>query len=355
MKVGIHTGRYGSISQFVKLYIKILKYNKIDHIILDANQYSFWDKVNDLDLFIYRWLHVHDEHQLAKTIIPILENKLGIKCFPNMTTCWHYDDKIRQYLLLKLQGYPIIKSWVFWDRKIAINWVNNEALFPVVFKLKGGASSSNVMLINDQKTAKKAINVMFTQGATSGRLPFASTTRWRDFNVYKEMRSWGARILRRLRKEDSQPYWQLDKNYIYFQKFIPGNDFDTRVTVIGGRAFAFRRMNRRNDFRSSGSGLICYETDKIDKAFIKTALKISKEQNYQSMAYDFLYGKNKEVQFCECSYDYVDTAIFRCPGYWDSNLEWHPGNYWPQFFHLVDALNDSTLKQPEIFPYSQSA
>ena len=117
MKVGIHRGRYGRISRFVELYIKILKHNKIDHIVLDANEKFFWNVVKDLDLFIYRWLHYHDEHQLAKTIIPILEKILGINCFPNMTTCWHYDDKIRQYFLLRLQGIPNNKSWIFWDRK----------------------------------------------------------------------------------------------------------------------------------------------------------------------------------------------------------------------------------------------
>ena len=348
MKVGIHKGRYGRISRFVELYRKILEYNKIDHIILDSNDKIFWNKVNDLNLFIYRWLHHHDEHQLAKTIIPILEKTLGINCFPNMKTCWHYDDKIRQYLLLRLQGYPMIRSWIFWDRKSAFEWANNDATYPVVFKLKNGASSSNVMLVRNIKTAKKVINVMFTEGIISGRLPFFSTTRSKDFNLYKSIRSFGGSFLRRLKGEDSNSYWQIEKNYVYFQEFMPGNEYDTRVTVIGDRAFAFRRMNRKNDFRSSGSGLISYDTDKINTLFLKIAFKISKDQNYQSMAYDFLYGKNREVQFCECSYDYVDTAIFRCPGYWDSNLEWHAGNYWPQFFHLVDALNDPTLKQPEI-------
>jgi hypothetical protein len=66
------------------------------------------------------------------------------------------------------------------------------------------------------------------------------------------------------------------------------------------------------------------------------------------MAYDFLYGINGEVQFCEISYDFVDTAIYSCPGYWDSELNWHEGNYWPQYCQLVDLLSMPTLKQPEM-------
>ena len=33
--------------------------------------------------------------------------------------------------------------------------------------------------------------------------------------------------------------WQRKKNYAMFQRFLPGNEYDTRVTVIGNRAFAF--------------------------------------------------------------------------------------------------------------------
>ena len=53
--------------------------------------------------------------------------------------------------------------------------------------------------------------------------------------------------------------------------------YDTRVTVIGGRAFAFRRFNRDDDFRSSGSGKIDYNMEEIDKRMIKLALKVSKK------------------------------------------------------------------------------
>ena len=39
------------------------------------------------------------------------------------------------------------------------------------------------------------------------------------------------------------------RGYVYFQDFIPDNQFDTRVTVIGNRAFAFIRKVRPGDFR----------------------------------------------------------------------------------------------------------
>jgi len=41
-----------------------------------------------------------------------------------------------------------------------------------------------------------------------------------------------------------------EKNYIYFQDFIPDNNCDIRVIVIGKKAFAIKRMIREDDFRS---------------------------------------------------------------------------------------------------------
>jgi len=69
---------------------------------------------------------------------------------------------------------------------------------------------------------------------------------------------------------------------------------------------------------------------------------------FQSMAYDFLYNKEGTAWFCEISYTYLDTIIYDCPGYWDLNLNWREGHYWPQYFQLMDALNLPDLKQPEM-------
>jgi hypothetical protein len=78
-------------------------------------------------------------------------------------------------------------------------------------------------------------------------------------------------------------------NYLYFQEFIPNNDSDTRIIVIDGKAFGIKRMNRKNDFRASGSGFILYEKEHIDIILVKTAFDIHKKLNAQCIAYDFVY------------------------------------------------------------------
>jgi glutathione synthase/RimK-type ligase-like ATP-grasp enzyme len=133
-----------------------------------------------------------------------------------------------------------------------------------------------------------------------------------------------------------------------FQKFLPNNLFDTRVSIIGERAFAFRRFNRKNDFRASGSGLIDYDKSGIDRRSIEIAFTISNKLRFQSMAYDFLLNEKKELEICEISYTYVDKAVYDCPGFWDKNLDWHEGHFWPQYCQLVDALKLPNLKQPNM-------
>jgi len=187
---------------------------------------------------------------------------------------------------------------------------------------------------------------MFNSGIKSTRIPWRST-RWKDFQLSKAVRHVGANAIRKIQGA-AMPVLELHKNYVLFQKFMPNNHYDTRVTVIGKRAFAFRRLNRPNDFRSSGSGRIEYDVESIDKRFITLAIAISEKMGFQSMAYDFLYDENGVPTFCEISYAYVDTAVYNCPGYWDGSLNWHHGHFWPQYCQLVDALKLPDLKQPEM-------
>lgn len=348
MLVGIQKERITGYSPYMRRFETILDFNGIKHVRLEADAPDFWAQVSRLNLFIYWWGHSNNERQVALTIIPIVENEMGIACLPNIRTCWSYDDKIRQYYLLRKYGFPIIPSWIFWDKKQALDWLENAPL-PVVFKLKGGAGSSNVVLVDNKRLGQKLISKMFSTGMKSGHVPWGNTL-WKDLGFKITARHFCGNAIRRTGEVFgfASRGWELHKNYVLFQKFLPNNAYDTRVTVIGDRAFAFRRFNRPNDFRSSGSGRIDYDINKIDMKFVEKAFEVSKAMNFQSMAYDFLYDENGEVAFCEISYTYVASVVYDCPGYWDSLLDWHEGHFWPQYCQLIDALKLPDLRQPEI-------
>jgi hypothetical protein len=68
--------------------------------------------------------------------------------------------------------------------------------------------------------------------------------------------------------------------------------------------------------------------------------------NFQSMAYDFVFDENEKPYIVEISYTFVDYAVHNCPGYYDENLNWHEGHYWPQFSILDMLYPELEIKQP---------
>ena len=349
MLVGINhntdtNGRYLGV---LDAYERILEHNGIPFVRLHADCPGFLEQVKECDLFIMRWGHYDSDSQQALAVLPVGEGELGVRCFPDMRTCWHYDDKIRQCILLSARDIPIVPSKIFWDRNRAIEWAKN-ADYPQVFKLTGGAGSTGVVKVNDSQDAIRLIGRMFGRGIFQEGFLHKDNLRFRFFSPWRELRRKAGDMRRKLRGLDCSPWWKRQKNYALFQQFLPGNQFDTRVNVIGGRAFAFRRMVRPGDWRASGSGRIDHEPSEIDMRCVKIAQETSHKMGFYCMAYDFVSDSSGQPLICEISYTFQARAVRDCPGWWDSALTWHEGHRWPEYLHLSDLLNLPGLKQPEL-------
>jgi hypothetical protein len=122
---------------------------------------------------------------------------------------------------------------------------------------------------------------------------------------------------------------------VYWQEFVPGNDRDLRINVIGDRfAHGFWRRNRPGDFRASGSGLIMY--DEVPEDAVRYCLELNKRCGFDSMGYDLLFGPNGFI-VSEISYTYADWAVHNSPYYLrlepDGSLGRVEKHVWPQ--HLI--------------------
>src|SRR5690606_8889679 len=149
--------------------------------------------------------------------------------------------KIRQYYLLKVSGYPVVESYIFWEKNHALEW-SKKAEYPVVFKLKKGAGSSNVVLINNTVEAEKIIQRMFGKGMPPSGIKFKGRIKYTYNSLDKLIKGKIEKyILNKFRNIEPRT-WQISKNYVLFQKFLPGNKYDTRVTTFDGKAFANRRF-----------------------------------------------------------------------------------------------------------------
>ncbi len=346
--IGIHPDLNFSYTPFVKRYMKILEHNGVQYEKLSIQDTDFWEKLSTLKYFIFRYNLNQTTMQLARDIMPIAEQTYGVNTFPDQNTCWHYDNKIRQYFMMQSRDCSMTESYVFYDKEHAMEWLRGFSSFPIVFKSKRGAGSSNVVLVHNKEKAEKIIIKAFGPfgvGPRSfikpGDLSWLSRRKLKLRN-YLESKGVGFDFDNYLKR------WEMDKNYVLFQKFLPNNGYDTRITVIGGRAFGFVRQNRKDDFRSSGSGFIDHDPSKIDLKHVKNALEVSQKFGFQSMAYDMLYNEQGDSEFCEISYTYLDKPVQMCPGYWDKDLNWVEGHNWPQYFHLMDFLDRPDLLQPDL-------
>ena len=335
----------GFLSDWAKKYASILEYNHIEWELIGIDDLNFWNKLKTCSHFIYHWGGSSDAHQKAHAILPVIDCHLDIPVFPDWKTSWHYDDKIKGYYLLKTHDFPVIDAYIFFNKKKALDWINNLAELPLVFKLTRGAGSQNVRLIKSRREAIKLIKKMFGKGIVSGHVP-GNNIWMRQFDFKNTLKNNVRVFYRKICGFDINKYYQLQKNYVFFQKFLPNNTFDTRVTIIGGKAFGFIRHNRKGDFRASGSGNLDFSSDLVNKDCIKTAFQISQKLGFSCMSYDFLIDRQGNPSIAEISYTFADWAIYACPGYWDNELKWHEGHFWPEYLQLIDFLKVPDLTCP---------
>jgi glutathione synthase/RimK-type ligase-like ATP-grasp enzyme len=290
---------------------------------------------------LWHWDQADPREQLiARHVIKAAE-AMGVTVFPSTATCWHFDDKIAQKYLLEAIDAPFVPTYVFYDLKEALHWID-RASFPKVFKLRKGAGSSNVKLVQSVREARALAKRAFSMGfppiphyGRDAMKRYRMARRRGDlFNVIKRIPQSLANI------RNTNRLMGHERGYIYFQDFIPENSFDTRVTVIGDRAFGFTRNVRPGDFRASGSGDIVYNPQRIHRGCLEIAFEVARKVGSQSMAFDFVLAQKREPMIVEISYCYNAQAVYSCSGHWDNRISWHEGQVWPQDAILIDLLSE---------------
>ena len=335
MKIAIHHRK----KSFSERWINYCNKNNIPYKIVNAYDNNIIEQISDCDAFMWHHSHSHQKDILfAKQLLFSLEQS-GLKVFPDYSTGWHFDDKLGQKYLLEAINSPMVKSDVFYSKKEALTWVN-QTFFPKVFKLRGGAGSANVKLVRNKKDAVKLIDKAFGKGFRQ-YMPWTNLQeRWRKYQLgITGLKDVFKGILRFYKEPEYSKTIGYERGYIYFQDFIPNNDFDIRVIIIGKKAFAVKRIVRKNDFRASGSGDKKYERYEINERAIKIAFDTSKKINLKCVGFDFVFDENNSPLLIEIGYAFAIEFYDPCPGYWDEYLNWHEGKFIPQDWMLEDLLS----------------
>ena len=334
MKIAIHR----RTNSFSEKWIEYCNENNIDYSIVNCRDNDILEKLKSFDGLMWHW--GPDEAHYAVPLTIALE-KLGVKVFPDFNTCWHFDNKIAEKYILDTCNIKQVPTYIFYDKKSALEWINSTS-FPKVFKLRNGASSTNVKLIKTKKQAKGIVKKAFSSGFhPNDRFSILKNQIWK-FRRDKTLRRFlgiinGFRIF--LMGSSSENILAKEKGYVYFQDFIPNNEYDSRLVVMGEKCIALRRYNRKNDFRASGSGIIEYDSSLFNSNLIKNAFNLSKELKSQSLVCDFIKGTGGEDLLVEISYGFVGSFYEDCQGYWTPDLKWHNEKVQPETFIIEDFLN----------------
>lgn len=318
--------RNGEVQSYSDRWKELADAAGVRPLMLDAYDRKSMDTVSSCDGVMWRFSPDYSTRVFAKRFLQAVELGLGIPVFPDYHTRWHVEDKLAQHDMFRALGVPTPATWVLRDREEALSFLA-EARYPLVLKLSSGFQSQNVRLIRQLEEGRYWVDQLFGPGVTS--LGYAPAARLR--RSARNMRR-AVQVLQGRPSPD--PGWEneLHRGYLYLQEFVPRNPFDTRVTVIGDRAFGFRRLNRPNDFRASGSGQIDWDPRRVDLRTVNLAFRIANDLRAQTVAIDAINGENGEVLVLELTLTYASWAIRRCPGFWRRSSNdthepiWVPGS-----------------------------
>jgi len=307
--------------------------------VVDAYRPDIFEQLRGCKALLWHWEHWRpDAVAAARRILPAAEHR-GLLVFPDMKTCWHYDDKAAQKYLLEAVGAPAMPAVVFYDENAAMQWAT-KAEFPKVFKLACGAGGRNVRLVRSPRQARALIRRAFGRGFKPfGGVFSDGRTRLRALGKVSGVGPKVRKIrdyVRKVHRVNSGLPRQ--RGYVYFQDYVPQPGCDVRVIIIGDRALACLRETRPGDFRASGSGRIFYEPQRIPLDYVRTAFEVADRLATQCIGFDFLVGPVGEPVIGEISYCFPSAGIYACQGYWDRQLRHTPGHHHPEDLIFDDVL-----------------
>ena len=333
MKIGIHHTQ----GTFSERWIAYCEQQGISYKCVNCFANDIMEQLEDCAALMWHFNHKGaKESKFAKELLYSVQ-MAGKKVFPDFNTAWHFDDKVGQKYLLEGLKAPLVPSFAFYSKKDAINW-SLKTTFPKVFKLRNGAGSDNVKLVHSVSEARKLIDKSFGSG-------FKQYDAWGNLKERIRKYKKGKTNLKNVLKGIVRIFYTTEyarvtgreKGYVYFQEFIPDNDSDIRVIVIGDKAFAIKRLVRENDFRASGSGTILYEKKHFNEETIKAAFDASEKLSDQCTAYDFVFLDGKPL-IVEISYGFAMHGYDDCVGYWDKDMNWFEGAFNPYGWMVEDLV-----------------
>ncbi|NLB77722.1 MAG: hypothetical protein GX796_02435 [Clostridiaceae bacterium] len=259
------------ISNTSDYYVNACEELSVDYTLIDIMSHDWIEKIrsSECDGFLVApnctkdiWKCMYQERLYYINIV------MGYPIYPSYNELFLYESKRNMAYWLQINNIPTAKTWVFYNKKEAIDFIYGFDKFPLVFKPNIGSSSLGIKFIKSKGEALGLIKRVFTK--------------WRFYN--RGYTKWY-----KTRFKVSYPIMD-DKQYnnLLFQEKIDVK-YEWRGVKIGESYFAHKKLAGNNGLHS-GSGISNYDSPPIEvMEFIKYVCDVGK---FRSMDVDFFEDVN---------------------------------------------------------------
>ncbi len=289
------------IEIFTDSWLELIQKEEFDVLILrPPGRSSFYKQMYD------------DRTQLLAELYP------G-KLYPNIDLVKIYENKryFRDWMLVRNIPHP--KTWLFYSKDEAMNFLDSNKNYPLVSKLNIGASGKGVTILQNELQAIKVISILFGEGKKIKGAP-----NLRKGSLFKKIDKLikNPGFIKARLNEYKQQSDEVHKNYCIIQEFIK-HSFEWRCVVIGDSYFAHKKLVKAG--MSSGSLLKDYGNPPLSLfAFIR---ELSEKHSIDSAAIDiFEHNGTYLVNEIQCFFGQSDPYqmfVDNAPGrYYFENDKW---------------------------------
>ena len=162
----IRVGIIYSKIQYHKFWIAACRDLKVSYqiVYLERSDWIEQIKTSNIDLFLV-WPDVSNTltKEMQDERLRIMVEDMGQKIYPSLKEIWLYENKRVQHYWLSVNNYPTPKTWVFYDKTEAVDFLKG-ADYPIVFKSNLGASASGVYIVKNKEEAVTMAKSFLRQG-----------------------------------------------------------------------------------------------------------------------------------------------------------------------------------------------
>ena len=190
--------------------------------------------------------------QLFDERLKVISKDMGKFIFPSYDALWLYESKRRTADWLMVNNIAHPQTWVFFNKKKAIDFLETTS-FPIVFKTDLGATASGVEIVENKRQALRLINLCFGKG-------------------YLRKRSISG---------------DRDYGYIFFQEYIPDLK-EWRIVRVGSSFFGHQKV-KKGKFHS-GSKLVSWDVPNFK--LLDFSREVTEKGKFFSMNLDIFETKD---------------------------------------------------------------